>query len=98
VETGRWIIDDNYLFEADYNGTPEDQRAQMWELNMANFEKGMLGDPMSNETRLRYWIKQEKARYPFAYEEVNYYRGLVARERQMAAQQAAIPAAVNANI
>ena len=98
VETGRWIIDDNYLFEADYNGTLEDQRAQMWELNMANFEKGMFGDPMSNETRLRYWIKQEKARYPFAYEEVNYYRGLVARERQMAAQQAAIPAAVNANI
>ena len=87
--TGKWVIDDNYLFEADYSGTPEDQRAQMWELNMTNFEKGMFGDPMSNETRLRYWIKQEKARYPFAYEEVQYYKRLVETERRQAAMLAA---------
>lgn len=86
--TGRWVIDDNYLFEAEYSGTPEDQRSQMWELNMVNFEKGMFGDPMANETRLRYWIKQEKARYPFAYEEVQYYKRLVEMERQQAAMQA----------
>lgn len=84
-QSGKWMIDDNYLFEADYNGTPEDIRAQMWELNMANFEKGMFGDVASNETRLRYWIKQEKARYPFAYEEVSYYRQLVERERAQVA-------------
>lgn len=86
VDTGRWFIDDNYIFESDYNGTPEEQRAQMWELNMTNFEKGMFGDPGLNETRLRYWIKQEKARYPYAYEEVNYYRRLVENERRQAAQ------------
>lgn len=82
--SGKWIIDDDYIFEADYNGTPEEDRAQMWELNMINFEKGMFGDVNSNETRLRYWIKQEKCRYPNAYEEVNYYRRLCEAERRQA--------------
>lgn len=95
--SGRWVIDDNYIFEADYNGTPEEERGQMWELNMLNFEKGMFGDVNSNETRLRYWIKQEKARYPNAYEDVNYYRRLCEAERQqaamMAAQQPPVPQA-----
>lgn len=86
---GKWVIDDNYLFEAEFSGTPEDQRSQMWELNMQNFEKGMFGDTMANETRLRYWIKQEKARYPFAYEEVQYYKRMVEMERQQAAMMAA---------
>ena len=86
---GRWVIDDNYIFEAEFSGTPEDQRAQMWELNMVNFEKGMFGNPKANETRLRYWIKQEKARYPHAYEEVQYYKRLVEMERQQAAMMAA---------
>lgn len=81
-QSGKWFIDADYLFEADYSGTPEDQRESMWELNMANFEKGMFGDPMSAEARLRYWIKQERARYPYAYEEVAYYRRLVQAERE----------------
>ena len=85
-QSGKWFIDADYLFEANYSGTPEDQREVMWELNMANFEKGMFGDPASAEARLRYWIKQERARYPYAYEEVNYYRKLVQAQRE--AQQA----------
>lgn len=87
-ESGRWFIDADYLFESDYSGTPEDQRETMWELNMINFEKGMFGDPMRNETKLRYWLKQERAGYPYAYEEVSYYRTLVKNEiNAMAAQQ-----------
>jgi hypothetical protein len=81
-KTGRWIIDDDYLFEAIYAEMPEDQRELMWELNMANFEKGMFGDPALSETKLRYWIKQERARYPHAYEEVNYWRRQVQAEKE----------------
>ena len=88
TNTGKWMIDSDYLFEADYSGTPEDQREAMWELNMINYEKGMFGDPMRSETRLRYWLKQERAGYPYAYEEVAYYRRLVKEEMEaMAAQQ-----------
>ena len=89
--SGKWFIDADYLFEANYSGTPEDQRETMWELNMVNFEKGMFGDPMSAEARLRYWIKQERARYPYAYEEVNYYRKLVQAQRE--AQKQSVMAA-----
>ena len=83
-KSGKWYIDADYLFEADYSGTPEDQREVMWELNMTNFEKGMFGNPKSAEALLRYWIKQERARFPYAYEEVNYYRRLIRAEREAA--------------
>ena len=88
-QSGRWFIDDSYTFEAEFAGTPEESRQTMWEMNMVNFEKGMFGDPMSNEARLRYWIKQEKVRYPNAYEEVKYYRQLCEAERKQAAMMAA---------
>ena len=94
VETGRWFIDADYLFEAEYEDTPEDQREAMWELNMINFEKGMFGDPNSSEARLRYWLKQERARYPYAYEEVAYYRRMVQAEREAMARMNASPASM----
>ena len=84
TKSGKWFIDADYLFEAQFSATPEDQREVMWELNMANFEKGMFGDPALTETKLRYWIKQERARYPYAYEEVTYYRRLLEAERRAA--------------
>lgn len=74
---GRWVIDSDYLFEADFSVTPEDSRESMWELNMVNFEKGMFGDPSTAEAKLRYWLKQERAMYPDAYEEVKYCRRLL---------------------
>ena len=87
-QSGKWFIDADYLFETDYDETPEEQRETMWELNMANFEKGMFGDPTRSETKLRYWIKQEKARFPYAYEEVAYCRRLVQAEREAMKAQA----------
>lgn len=89
TRSGKWFIDADYLFEAIFAETPEDQRETMWELNTINYEKGAFGDPARAETRLRYWLKQERARYPHAYEEVSYWRKMVEAERQAMAQMQA---------
>ena len=44
-----------------------------WERNLENLKSGSLGDPKSNVTLLRYWQCQERAHYPHARENVEYF-------------------------
>ena len=43
--------------------------------NLANLKAGTLGDPTDPDTLLRYWQQQERAHYPFARDQVEYFRG-----------------------
>ena len=69
----RYYYDDSYLFTVDLNGGNEYQRESLWQRNLENLKAGTLGDPASPATLLRYWQCQERAHYPYARENVEYF-------------------------
>ncbi len=73
ISDGEYYYDDAYLFSVDLNGGAEYQREALWERNLENLKAGTLGDQSSNVTLLRYWQCQERAHYPFARENVEYF-------------------------
>ncbi len=73
TESGEFYYDDAYLFSVDLNGGAEYQREAIWERNLENLKAGTLGDPNETVTLLRYWMCQERAHYPHARENVEYF-------------------------
>jgi len=73
----RFKYDDSYLFSVDHNAGTEYQREALWERNLENLKSGTLGDPASPQTLLRYWQSQERAHYPHARENVEYFSEIV---------------------
>ena len=73
INTGEYYYDDSYLFSVDLNGGNEYQRESLWQRNLENLKAGTLGDPTSPVTLLRYWQCQERAHYPNARENVEYF-------------------------
>lgn len=69
--------DDSYLFSVDQNAGSEYQRESLWERNLENLKSGTLGDPTAPHTLLRYWQCQERAHYPHARENVEYFSEIV---------------------
>ena len=70
----------DYLFSVDLNNGAEYGRELLWEKNLKNLESGTLGDPENPETLLRYWQSQERAHYPYARENVEYFNTLLAKK------------------
>lgn len=75
-----WYVNDEYLFSVDLNGGVEQQRETMWQLNLNNLQSGVFGDPADMRTLLRYWQMQEKAHYPHARENVDYFTAMIQRQ------------------
>ena len=73
------VYDDAFLFSSDSSGE-EYQREALWERNLENLRSGTLGDPENPATLLRYWPSQERAHYPYARENVEYFR-LITEEK-----------------
>ena len=73
----KFKYDDSYLFSVDLNGGSEYQRESLWEKNLENLKSGTLGDPNALPTLLRYWQCQERAHYPHARENVEYFSELI---------------------
>lgn len=73
IAKGRYFYDDAYLFSVDLNGGNEYQREALWQRNLENLKAGTLGNPTEPATLLRYWQCQERAHYPYARENVEYF-------------------------
>ena len=73
IKSGEYYYDDSYLFSVDLNGGNEYQREALWQRNLENLKAGTLGDPSDPATLLRYWQCQERAHYPHARENVEYF-------------------------
>lgn len=84
---GTFYYDDDYLFSVDLNGGVEAQRETLWEKNLQNLTGGALGDPSKNMTLLRYWQCQERAHYPYARENVEYFQSAVREELNTSTQE-----------
>ena len=80
-DTHAWYYDDRYLFSVDLNGGTDVQREVLWQLNLQNLQAGVYGNPAEVGTMLRYWQMQEQAHYPYARENVEYFKALVESRR-----------------
>ena len=78
IRKQKYFYDDAYLFSVDLNGGNEYQREALWQRNLENLKAGTLGDPGSPATLLRYWQCQERAHYPYARENVEYFSDMQA--------------------
>ncbi len=81
-KSGEYFYDDAYLFSVDLNGGAEYQREALWQKNLENLKSGTLGNPESPITLLRYWQCQERAHYPHARENVEYFKLAVENEQK----------------
>ena len=77
VDKAEFYYYDAYLFSVDLNTASEYQRESLWERNFENLKAGTLGDPALPATLLRYWQFQERAHYPFARENVEYFLSII---------------------
>ena len=76
-ETGKYEYNDDFLFSVDLGGGVEQRREELWKKNLENLQAGTLGDPNDPATLLHYWLSQERARYPYAKENVEYFRARI---------------------
>ena len=74
---GGYYYDDAYLFMVDRNADSQYQGETLWEINLQNLERGTLGKKDDPRALLRYWQLQDKAHYPYARENVEYFRDLL---------------------
>lgn len=79
---GRLCYNDAFIFSVDLNSGSEYSREMLWQRNLSNLESGTLGDIKSPLTLLRYWQSQERAHYPFARENVEYFEALAKENQQ----------------
>ena len=91
TESGTYTYDDGFLFSVDQNGAIEQQRDALWQKNLENLQAGTLGDPADPATLLHYWQCQERAHYPYARENVEYFQALTEKEQAPLPQDAPAP-------
>ena len=80
-KSGRYEYDDDFLFSVDLGSDMALRRDLLWERNLENLKNGTLGDPSSPATLLHYWQCQERAHYPNAKENVEYFRSMTEEEK-----------------
>ncbi|MBE6532177.1 MAG: hypothetical protein E7676_01555 [Ruminococcaceae bacterium] len=73
---------DEYLFSTGEDSESQYKREALWERNLENLESGTLGDKSEPKTLLRYWQAQEKAHYPYAKDNVEYFKGILENQNQ----------------
>lgn len=86
-DTHEWYYEDRFMFSVDKNGAVDTQREVLWQMNLQNMQAGVYGDPAQPATLLRYWQMQEKAHYPYARENVEYFMALVNAKQQAVESQ-----------
>ena len=79
-KNGNYYYDDAYLFTVDRNADTQYQSENIWESNLQNLERGTLGNKDDPMALLRYWQLQDKAHYPYARENVEYFQDLLDKQ------------------
>ena len=74
---GNYYYDDSYLFTVDNNANAQYEIESLWETNLQNLERGTLGDKNDPKTLMRYWQLQDKAHFPHARENVEYFQDII---------------------
>ena len=83
---GNYYYDDSYLFTVDAKADDQYQSETLWEINLQNLERGTLGDKTAPATLMRYWQLQDKAHFPYARENVEYFQDLINKSSTVTAE------------
>ena len=86
-KVGNYYYDDSYLFTVDNHADAEYQSESLWEINLLNLERGTLGDKTNPATLMRYWQLQDKAHFPYARENIEYFQDIINREAEFATEE-----------
>ncbi len=78
-KNGNYYYDDSYLFTVDNNANTQYEIENLWEANLTNLERGTLGDKNDPMALMRYWQLQDKAHFPHARENVEYFQDILNR-------------------
>ena len=81
IDEGGFYTDEFY-FSVDEDGGTAYQREGLWERNLQNLESGTLGDKANPATLLRYLQAQERAHYPFARDNVEYFKSILGKQTE----------------
>lgn len=65
---GNYYYNVDYMFSIDQTTDLVNNRDMMWSEIKSNYQLGTYGNPNTIETKLIYWQNMERARYPFAKE------------------------------
>ena len=79
---GSYFYCDDYVFSVDLSGEGEYQREAIWERNITDLEAGTLGEKSDAATLLRYWQAQARAHYPYAGENVEYFKEIIKNQNK----------------
>lgn len=82
---GSFTIDDGYLFSAEVGVASETGREAVWEKNLQNFREGTLGDVSDPHTLCLYWQLQERAHYPYAEDQAEFFRKRLREQEEVTA-------------
>jgi hypothetical protein len=80
-EQGEFYYNDSFVFTTDKDLFAEYQREALWERNLANLDSGTLENKDDPRTLLRYWQFQQRAHYPGAKDNVDYFKAMIENER-----------------
>ena len=72
----------SYLFSTEDDSESQYKREALWERNLQNLESGTLGDKSAPATLLRYWQAQERAHYPYARDNVEYFKSILENQNE----------------
>lgn len=78
----KWYYDDEYLFSADASVELSTNREAMWAQNLQNLQMGTFGNPQDPKTLHKYWLSQQRAHYPHAQENVEYFAYEIEKQEQ----------------
>lgn len=89
----KYHYNDEYLFSADASADTEKDHAFIWSENLKHFQMGAYGDPATPQAQLVYWLNMERAKYPYAHDNVARIQEEIKRmqEAEMQAQAQAQP-------
>lgn len=89
-ESGEWYYNDQFLFHADASMDVDKSRETLWQENRLNFQSGAYGDAALPQTQLIFWQNMERAHYPFASDNVERIKGVIAQQQEVAQYKAQI--------
>ncbi len=87
-DAGNYYYDDAYLFRTDASVDIDREREQLWQINLQNYQAGTYGMPQDPRTLLMFWQTMERMHYPFASDNVERIKILIAEQAQMSRLQA----------
>ena len=82
---GSFTVDDGYLFSAEVGVASETGREAVWEKNLQNFREGTLGDVSDPHTLCLDWQLQERAHYPYAEDQAEFFRKRLREQEEVTA-------------